>query len=90
MQRRESRFSPFFLSSREKPLPAPAFPCALPGGYGSSAGGSAVFTLLLTEMKYISASNRRSVCLKQSLCSDKTELLLKRNIMSVFQLSPLS
>lgn len=49
-----------------------------------------MFTLLLTEMKYISASNRRSVCLKQSLCSDKIELLLKRNIMSVFQLSPLS
>ncbi|RGJ03982.1 hypothetical protein DXD80_00165 [Bacteroides xylanisolvens] len=90
MQRRESRFSPFFLSIRGKPLPAPTFPCVLPGGYGSSAGGSAVFTLLLTEMKYISASNRRSVCLKQSLCSNKTELLLKRNIMSVFQLSPLS
>ncbi|MBV3620862.1 MULTISPECIES: hypothetical protein [Bacteroides] len=90
MQRRESQFPPFFLSIRGKPLPAPAFPCALPGGYGSSAGGSAVFTLLLTEMKYISASNRRSVYLKQSLCSDKTELLLKRNIMSVFQLSPLS
>ena len=86
----EPRFSLFFLPSGKNPPPAPTFPFALPGGYGSSAGGSAMFTLLLTEMKYISASNRRSVCLKQSLCSDKTELLLKQNIMSVFQLSPLS
>jgi hypothetical protein len=90
MQRRESRFSPFFLSIRGKLLPAPTFPFALPGGYGSSAGGSAMFTLLLTEMKYISASNRRSVCLKQKLCSDKTELLLKQNAMSVFPLFLLS
>ncbi len=61
-----------------------AFPCALPGGYGPSAGGSAVFTLLLTEIKHTSASNRHSVCLKQSLYSDKTELLLKLNTMFVF------
>ena len=42
-----------------------------------SAGVSAVFTLLLTEMEYISAPNGRSVCQKQSLCSGKTEPLLK-------------
>ena len=33
----------------KKPLPALAFPCALPSGYGPSAGGSAVFTLLLPK-----------------------------------------
>ncbi|WP_242397776.1 hypothetical protein [Bacteroides xylanisolvens] len=70
MQRRESRFSPFFLSSREKPLPAPAFPCALPGGYGSSAGGSAVFTLLLTE-------NEVYIRLKQTFCLPETEPLFR-------------
>ena len=80
----------FLFIHPEKTSPRPGFLFALPGGYGSSAGGSAMFTLLLTEMKYISASNRRYVCLKQSLCSGKTELLLKQSIMSVFPLSLLS
>ena len=70
MQRRESQFPPFFLSIRGKLLPAPTFPFALPGGYGSSPGGSAMFTLLLTRIEVYAN-------IKQRLYSPETDRLFR-------------
>ena len=70
MQRRESRFSPFFLSIRRKPLPAQAFHSPFPVTNGSSPGGSAMFTLLLTRIEVYAD-------IKQRLYSPETDRLFR-------------
>ena len=80
----------FLFIQLEKTSPRPGFSLRFAQWLWSFSRRISSVHLASSEIKHTSASNRHSVCLKQSLCSDKTELLLKQNAMSVFPLFLLS